>query len=1076
MRVPSIAGGPTRGTRPAALICVVMAGTGLIVSIALGWPPPDGQLSITAMLPQLAALFALAAGMLSLFSSATSPSADASAPTESSTQQVSALQTMVWELRGILAEEKAKLATFQEVCGATAHDANVMSARMARLAEASLEAEQRLVAGTAAAEKAIRQPAAVVTWAAEAAQRIERALPEFAEIIRTSIAAQSEVLTPALEAAASRMVNDAGSAVQTFHAAVATAAAHMNSLGDRVGDVDAVLAQLPAAAAAVTSAAEKAAFTVAEASAALCADSASLGASGRETVHAAGALREEAETLRAAGQEIAGAERETMTSVTATIEAAAAHFAAIIADADAARQGSVSMVELASRLETAAVTLVEGISSLDAAGQRIAAKAEGASDGLDNAAGKVIAAAYQAAVTLAQASSALSETGATIGAAGRETEQAASTLRHEAETLRNAAQDVATTGAEAIRNVANTSEATASRLAEVIADADAARQGAVPMVVLTARLEHVAAALADKGQVLDDTSRQIAATGAGVAANLDTAAATLAEANAAISGGGSALHEAIRETAETVTALRTAAQDLANAEKSTVAAAIRTTEVAAARLAAVIADADAARRGSVAMVDLTTRLEQVAATVAERSVTLSSAGEQLAAAAYDTIGRIDAAASGVTTSTDQAIASLTEASAVLCADSASLDASGQETLLAASFLRQEAGILPATIQERLDAQRQTLDAAVGHWSSTLAESSCQIAATLNGLTDRLDHTAVTLEAVELRLANSGEAVSERLSATISRLDAIPNVAADMTSAMSSLQVETTVLAAVGRQIADAGAASTQAVNDIASRVEVSTASLDTVARLIGATADDMVVQIDRLAAAADLTHSGTAGLQDTAAQIAEATDRLRVWADTLPVEITLASLPDIAARLEATIPRLDQLDLLSVRLEQAVAELPAGDTQGPLIATLSGLSADVAAAVVRVESALSDHDKAGAALLVSVARVQAAATEAARAAEPDPLPEGVPVVLAATLRDLDGMAAQSETLLKQTEALAEAVLKGLAPTLPSLLGDRTPAILAGVQTTIKRLSSVATALALASDGPAAVTPVIRLSA
>jgi hypothetical protein len=1154
MPVSSITGRLAPATRPAALICVVMAGAGLIASIALGWPSSDGQLSITAILPQLAALFALAAGMLSLFQASSPASASQAPPGESDTQQVSALQTMVWELRGVLAEEKVKLATFQEVCGATAHDANVMSARMARLAEASVEAEQRLVAATAAADKAIRQPAAVVTWAAEAAQRIERALPEFAEIIRTSIAAQSEVLAPALESAATRMVTDAGSAVHTFHASVADAAGTMQVLGAHVGAFNSALAQLPAAATAVTEAADKAAFTIAEASAALCADSASLGAHGRETVHAAGALREEAETLRATGQEIAGVERETITNVTSTIEAAAARLAAVIADADAARQGSVSMVELASRLEAAAASLADGTSNLDAAGQRIAAKAEGVSEGMDNAAGKVIAAAYQATETLSQASTALSENSAMLGAASRETEQVIVTLRQEAEALLGTGQTVAAAETQAIRHVADTTEAAATRLAEVIADADAARQGAVPMVVLTARLEQVAATLADRSGSLEETGKRIDASGAGVAECLDTAAATLAEANATISTGRSELDQAARETARTVTTLRATAQDLADTEKSVIAAVAESAEATAMRLAAVIADADAARHGSVAMTDLTSRLEQAAATMADRAATLTSVGERVAAVAGGSAGRIDAAAASVTAAADHAIASLTEASAVLCADSASLDASGQETLQAASAVRQEAEILRTAAQDHLEAQRQDLASAVTHVSSMLSETASQAAAKLSDLAARLEINADSLEAVRKHLADTGETVSGRLSATVCQLDALPGVAAEISAALSGLQVETSVLAAVGQQIADAGAASTQAVNEIAARVEVSGASLDTAGRLIGSTADDMAAQIDRLTAVTDRASAQAERLPDAAARIVETTDRLHLWAETLPIDTGLAAFPEIAARLEATSPRLDQLDALSirlehaiaglpaqdaqsvlvatvsnlsadiaaavsrvetalsdhdkagdspllaaqmqdtvarleataprldqldaisVRLEQAIAGLPAGDAQTVLVATISNLSADIATAINRVETALTDHDKAGAALLETVARVQAAATQAAQAAEPDPLPEGVPVVLAATLRDLDGMASQSETLLKQTEALAEAVLKGLAPTLPSLLGDRTPAILAGVETTIKRLSSVATALALASDGQPLAAPAIRRSA
>jgi hypothetical protein len=55
-------------------------------------------------------------------------------------------------------------------------------------------------------------------------------------------------------------------------------------------------------------------------------------------------------------------------------------------------------------------------------------------------------------------------------------------------------------------------------------------------------------------------------------------------------------------------------------------------------------------------------------------------------------------------------------------------------------------------------------------------------------------------------------------------------------------------------------------------------------------------------------------------------------------------------------------------------------------------------------------------------------------------------------------------LLQQAEALAEAVLAGRAPGLPALLADRAPALLTEIDATTRRLRSVATAMALASDG------------
>ena len=134
--------------------------------------------------------------------------------------------------------------------------------------------------------------------------------------------------------------------------------------------------------------------------------------------------------------------------------------------------------------------------------------------------------------------------------------------------------------------------------------------------------------------------------------------------------------------------------------------------------------------------------------------------------------------------------------------------------------------------------------------------------------------------------------------------------------------------------------------------------------------------------------------------------------------------------------------------------------------------------MTRLETAAARHDTAGDTLVAAMAQVEAArqaVAEAQMGTGPGTRPETAiaaePVAgLAATLRHLGGVADDTELLLRQAEALAETVLAGQAPGLPPLLASRAPALLAQVETTIHRLRSVATALALASDGPAGDRP------
>jgi hypothetical protein len=137
-----------------------------------------------------------------------------------------------------------------------------------------------------------------------------------------------------------------------------------------------------------------------------------------------------------------------------------------------------------------------------------------------------------------------------------------------------------------------------------------------------------------------------------------------------------------------------------------------------------------------------------------------------------------------------------------------------------------------------------------------------------------------------------------------------------------------------------------------------------------------------------------------------------------------------------------------------------------MAATFSALATEIGEALHRFEAVLAHHTDTWPAAVESMAKVQTAMTDVRAAMEapavgkPD-LPEArrAPAALTATLAHLDGVAAGADQLLHQTKVLAEAVLSGRAPGLPPVLADRTPALLAEVEMTVRRLQAVSAELA-----------------
>jgi hypothetical protein len=457
----------------------------------------------------------------------------------------------------------------------------------------------------------------------------------------------------------------------------------------------------------------------------------------------------------------------------------------------------------------------------------------------------------------------------------------------------------------------------------------------------------------------------------------------------------------------------------------------------------------------------------------------------------EALGPLPGMAEAVIASVGRAEQVLMEASRVLAGDSSHLSAAAQETLCITDALRQEIEALKvageairATGCQTIADVGQTAAEAAAQLGAVIADADiarhgtnglAELAGRLEGVASTLVEGAHSLDAAGNRVAAAGNAVSERLVAESERHDqmlrALPEATAGMTAAIETMRAEASLLSAAVHHASAVGESATAAMAEAAVRIETSAAALDKTGAAIGTASHEVAAQIDHLAGIARYADAQAAHLPEVAAEIAAASARLQTVAEAWRPDALLTLLPEAAARLDAAAPRLDQLDGLSQRLEIAVAGLDAGQTQEAAVATMAVLSKDIGTVVHRIEAALASHEEAWPAVAASVDQLQAAAATVSRLTAEEQIVrgqgttlDGVPPALAATLRHCDGVATESELLLQQTEALAEAVLRGNASDISPMLADRAPALLAGIEATTQRLRSVATALALASDG------------
>ena len=295
---------------------LALAACGLLALIGFGGGllfGPDRSLfgvNPATLLPPLTAVLAVAAGLITLRANRSMPAAAlpvllADPPSD--------MQTILTDLRALLAEERRDAAAMREQCAATGHEALLVGAR---LAGAALDAETRLTTSVGQAEQAMQNPAGALARTAAATRRVERALTDLTETMK-----QSEPAADDSAALASRVLAMAEQAEQSLKIVIADLSRQITTLSQLAPAAD-----LQQEAAALRSTAADAAVQIAEA-----------------LLHAARSI----DHLHAGLPAITG---ELLTSATSL------------------RLESTSLTEIAVRLEAAA----PGLDRLDAISHRLA--------------------------------------------------------------------------------------------------------------------------------------------------------------------------------------------------------------------------------------------------------------------------------------------------------------------------------------------------------------------------------------------------------------------------------------------------------------------------------------------------------------------------------------------------------------------------------------------------------------------------------------------------------------------------------------------------------------------------------
>jgi hypothetical protein len=973
-----------------AVVCLVMAVAGLTVSLTLAPPAVPWTLmtepsleAVLPLLPSAAAVAALLAGLLCLAAERLAEGAPEQAdpePDRETVASVSPSRETVEALRALLADERHALASLREQCSTSTNEAMAVGARLAAFV---LDAETRLSAGVAQVEQVLREPEGAVVQAAEASLRVERALPEIAELIRRCM----------VEPATTREELPADNAVQSFRAIMADATSQIAALSDATAllrgevaamhdagrqvaaagvdaaartsetasQVDSALSQLPAAAAAVTAAAGQAAQT-------------------------ATALQQDAAALRTIGQDLLASTADVAARVAASAGIAAARVIAATTGAGSVIQGEVETLRAAGQELTAAgqEAAAKITHETAEAAARIAAEAAGAADGL-RAETAVLAEAGQAVTGAArQATAAIVES---IGTAVTDLTDSAASLRQQADTLRSTGTDLAAAG------------------------------------------EQAAAAFGQTAQ----TATSILAT-ATTAIHADTAA------------------------------LRTAAQEVTSAGNSAASAVTGAAAEASEKLAAVTTDVVAVCQGAAGLGDLTVVLSAATTKLTEGAHDLDDTGRRVAAA-----GEAISAQLGASTKHAEAMLTLANSlsadiaaagdgvrhdAAVLTATAHSMVAAGETASTAFADATSRVALYVAAVEEsdrRIGAANDQV-AAQARYLATVAGDLASQAAPLPAVAAQIAETGDLLRVATAACTAGAAALSDGAGPRFDRLDALGNRLAQSADQLSAA-------------IAD-HARQADAEPDVESSVRDALV-VETLTRLTALSAE-VVEVVRRLEAASGQRDGAGEALAESLRRVVAAIDAAD-W--TKGAAASADRLDAVGHRLEVSVRDLSTM--LGEWTARAAAPPEHDALLGRTLNNLTDLSSEISGAVRRLETAVGQQEGAGEALVQSIERVGAAvdvAVQAAVAADRGVTEAAVrPDMLTSTLRQLNGVDQATAALLGETEALAEAVLTGRAPGIPPLLAARTPALLADVETTIQRLRSVATALAIASDGQPAAT-------
>ncbi len=876
------------------------------------------------------------------------------------------LELMLQELRGILEDGRTEISKLNEDSSGSAHDTVMVTVR---LAGAALDAESRLAAAVTQAEEAMVQPASALARSAEAAQRVERILPELTDLITKALATretEAEQMMSRLEACATRLSAAADGVAGMAQASLGEAAAALRQDAAALGRAGSQVAN--ASTGAVANVSEAAALAVQSVSeAALRVDGAALeaavaGLSGASAA-ASAAMRQECGALHEIVEQLSQTAAQADISLAALPEAAALVGAA----SDALREGrglfEASVGAVVQRADTAAMQIAAVVTNAESTLTALAAL-PGVTAGLTDAAahlrrdadtlggaGREIVAAGEGAVArLDQALQALPEVAALVGAAS------------------DALREGRALFEDSVGAVVQRADTAATQIAAAVTNAESTLTALAGLPVVTAGLTDAAAHLLRDADTLGGAGREIVAAGEGAAARLDQVLQALPD-TAALVGAAS---DVLREGRALLEGSAGTVSQMADAVTTQIATAVASAESRFATLPAVTAgltdaaahllrDADtlggAGREIVAASEGAATRLDRALQALPETVALMGAASDALRegrALLEGSAGTVSQMADTVTTQIATAVASAESSFVTLPAVTAGLTDAAAHLLREVDTLGGAGRDIVAAGEgavARLDAMLQALPdtaALVGTASEALRQGTVLLETSVSTVAHMADTVTAAVTSAE---------------STLKSFATLPVVTAELADAAAHLQRDAERLGATGREIAVAG--------------ESTVARLDAMLQTLPDTADMMGAASDRLHEGRSLleTSVGTVSqLADTAtAQIAMAVRNAETAFDafaTLPA--TTTELVDAAARLLRDADTLDtsgrsiaaagegavaRLDVVLQRLPEAAALVDrASDTLRHGTALLEASTDTMARAVDTVTTAVASTE------------------------------------------------------------------------------------------------------------------------